>query len=915
MNKEAMIGTTGFPTDPVSSGLQLKRKRAAADVVQDLAVDCCSAGYSTLFILCALKAETLVLLRLDKSGSVSKFTNQLGEAMRAFLSHSSLDKGYVEAVAEGLRPGHYELDSKTFEEGGLNAEEIGKALNRSDLFCLFLSKNSIKSSYVDFEIAFGREMIASGKISRMLTICLDDDSFNGVKGYIKHYNMVRKPRSPDSAARLIEGALLSSSHYKDLHNHPFVGRENELKLLEKQVNDLNAPRIKALYVSGNPGAGRRTTSKKFYANQHPEVGRLPPQIELDPFEGYDDIFRAVLSTLRPNISFLELRDRVIAFEKMSPEEKAKEIANEINGLLEDREFLHVVDSGGLLRDNGALQPEFDKILDSIGDKPHPPITFISPRMIPLRLRREARDIAYCSIPTLSREEAERLITSLLKDRDIKADAKHIEDLVEMADQHPFNVYRMIDEIDHSSVEVFLSNPKNFIDWKHKQTSEYLRSAPLEELDLKILAVFSIAPSLDFASLASVIDDERNKIGESIQRMLDLHVVEIENENITISPALRIASERDPRTELKGDERARIMKSLAESLSLRLQEGDAPVALLDSAILATLESGQPVGKLMEAFIFPSHRVWLAKRHYDAKRWKDTIRVAREAIDGRARLSKSGAVAVCRYLSLAAARINDQEGFDYGVSELKKIADDDWTKSNIFFLNGFNLRLKGKLQDARNALISSYELARGNRSTSRELASVCLNLDLPIEAEGYAREAYETAQSNPYIIDILISCLIKNKGRNCVSDSEVSELLDRLKQLDEEEGRSFHDTRLAEMEHLYGDNKKALEFIQQAVRSTPRLFAPLQLYAKILLKDGNPSRAKEQINLVRSITFDKSSFDLRTNQRPYLQLEAEYHLSVGDFLAAKEVYNDNRFFSDEDRAALQKEIDMIKAYKNK
>ena len=245
----------------------------------------------------------------------------------------------------------------------------------------------------------------------------------------------------------------------------------------------------------------------------------------------------------------------------------------------------------------------------------------------------------------------------------------------------------------------------------------------------------------------------------------------------------------------------------------------------------------------------------------------------------------------------------------------MADDGWSQSNIFFLKGFNLRLQGKLQDARDALIKSYELARGNRSTSRELASVRLNLDMPSEAEGYAREAYETAQSNPYIIDILISCLIRNKGKNCVNDPEVLELLGKLRLLDEEEGRSFHNTRLAEIEYLYGDNKKAIYLIQQAVKDTPRLFAPLRLYAKVLLKDGNPSRAKEQINLARAITFDKSSFDLRANQRPYLQLEAEYYLFIEDYPAAMKIFGDNWFFSDADRASLQKEIDLLKAYKGK
>lgn len=499
--------------------------------------------------------------------------------MRAFLSHSSLDKGYVETVAESLRPGHYELDSKTFEEGGLNTDVIKAALKRSDLFCLFLSRESIKSSYVNFEIAFGRELIASGGISRMLTICLDEESFEDVKGHIKHYNMVRKPRSADSAARLIEGTLLSSHHSKEVYSHPFVGRETELRELERQANDLNAPRIKALYVSGNAGAGRRTTSRKFYQNQYPEIGRYPPSIELYNFEGYDDIYRAALSALQPNISILELRDRVKLFEAMDEEGKAKEIAGEINGVLEDREALYVIDSGGLLRDNGGFQQEFDTILDNVSDKPHPPLIFISPRMVPTKLRRQARDVAYCGISTLSHDDSERLITSLLKDRGLRANTKQLEELVDIADQHPFNAYRIIDEIQRTSVEIFLSNPTDFIEWKHKQTSEYLRSAQLGEIDLKILAVFSIAPSLDFASLTSVVDEEASNIGKAVQRLLDLHIVQVENDNISISPALRIASDRDPRTELKGTERSRIMKSLAVSLALRLEEGEAPVTLL------------------------------------------------------------------------------------------------------------------------------------------------------------------------------------------------------------------------------------------------------------------------------------------------------------------------------------------------
>lgn len=450
--------------------------------------------------------------------------------------------------------------------------------------------------------------------------------------------------------------------------------------------------------------------------------------------------------------------------------------------------------------------------------------------------------------------------------------------------------------------------------EHKQTSEYLRSANLNSLDLKILSVFSIAPELDFTSLSDVLSEvDSSEISGSVQKMLDLNIVRVEDERISISPALRIASERDPRTELKSQERTRIMRSLSRSLELRIEDGEAPITLLESAILMTLERDEPTSKLMEAFILPSHRVWLAKKHYDARRWKDAIRMAREAIEGHGRLSRSGAIAACRYLGLAAARINDQSTFNFGITQLKNLADDDASEAIVHFLNGFNLRLQGKLTEARETLISAYKLSQTNRATSRELASVCLSLDLPEEAESYAREAYEAAKANPFIIDIFISCLIRNKKKLCKRDPEVLELLDSLQQLDEEEGRSFHATRLAEIEYFYGDNREALRLVLEALKKTPSLFAPLELYAKILLKDRNFSRAIEQINIARRIVMDRSTFDLRANYRPFLQLEANYYLNIGDFDSARNIYQDVKFFSNLDRETLNKEIETIQSYK--
>jgi hypothetical protein len=233
--------------------------------------------------------------------------------MRAFLSHSSRDKGFVENVASFLKPGTFELDSDTFDASLVNSTAIMNALGRCDLFCLFLSSSSAASPYVDFETLLGVEFFARGSISRFLAICLDDEAFSLASSNVKFFNIVRKGTNEENVARLIQGLLIAVTSDEKLFSHPFIGREDKLAELERQVVDPERPPIKAIFVSGNFGSGRRTLVKKFYQNQYPHVGRVFPTINVDEFAGLDELFRGVLFTLRPSIPAKEITTRIFSF--------------------------------------------------------------------------------------------------------------------------------------------------------------------------------------------------------------------------------------------------------------------------------------------------------------------------------------------------------------------------------------------------------------------------------------------------------------------------------------------------------------------------------------------------------------------------------------------------------------------------
>lgn len=74
------------------------------------------------------------------------------KVLRAFLSHSSTQKDFVEAVARELGRQYCVFDQYSFHTGDDLHEAIKRGLNDSSLFVLFASKEALKSFWVDFEL-------------------------------------------------------------------------------------------------------------------------------------------------------------------------------------------------------------------------------------------------------------------------------------------------------------------------------------------------------------------------------------------------------------------------------------------------------------------------------------------------------------------------------------------------------------------------------------------------------------------------------------------------------------------------------------------------------------------------------------------------------------------------------------------
>ena len=339
--------------------------------------------------------------------------------MKAFLSHSSRDKGIVEQVAGELGAANVELDSETFDRGILNVTAIQNALKRCDLYVLFLTKAALESGIVRYEVLLAQELFARGVVERFLVICLDQEAFKSAEEQWKAFNFVRRAPGPQSMARLIQHELIAIRAKQKGNNRPFVGRTAELHDAKEKLIDPQSSKMRALYISGYSGIGRHTFARHLFRDVYPAVVSVVPEIMIERLDGYEELYRKLSERISPVSTLSAWRARLTGFSVAGENGKADLIVQLLNNLMEAREAIFMTDTGGLLDGDGGFQAPLKNILSRMQPQNRPSMNFIAQRMVPFGRRSEVSGIVYCSLPSLAPDDMRQLIGLLLRDAKIE----------------------------------------------------------------------------------------------------------------------------------------------------------------------------------------------------------------------------------------------------------------------------------------------------------------------------------------------------------------------------------------------------------------------------------------------------------------------------------------------------------------
>ena len=194
---------------------------------------------------------------------------------RAFLSHSYAQKDFVKKVYKLLGASRCVLDDCCFENGKKIIDEIVRTLQKTDLFVLFVSNESLNSEWVQQEIVLADDFKQKYGLKQILPILVDSSIKPSedlrIPSWMKQY-LMKPVRTPELAKLYIHNALrhldMETNHIYKAKRSLFVGRYKEKEELENILNWYVEPHYKTICVSGLEGIGRRTFLRKFFEEKH-----------------------------------------------------------------------------------------------------------------------------------------------------------------------------------------------------------------------------------------------------------------------------------------------------------------------------------------------------------------------------------------------------------------------------------------------------------------------------------------------------------------------------------------------------------------------------------------------------------------------------------------------------------------------
>ena len=796
--------------------------------------------------------------------------------MKAFLSHSSTDKPFVEEVGKLLGRQHYLLDRHQFDIGQDFKHEIARCLASAETFVLFASGEALKSHWVSYEIDIAEDKRLTGLLSDALVFLLGEVTHLDLPPWLSK-GLVVSAKSPSAVAREIAQVL--DKRLGATRSTYFFGRGAERDRISRALNPIakELPRILALW--GLPGIGRKTLLEDVARNYLQYKDFVALEVE-NGDELPDLLFKlAEEKEFWADVKSLKLLGDTIRAE---PEEASLERLEKYLTNSSDRSFLTLVDMGGLVTEDGGSSKVCRAIIEVASRNKGLYLGMVLKRMPSGLTGPQATSAGVVCEPVkaLSGDDIEHLLVKVLSDKEVRFDGPQIKMLAEFVRGYPPAAYYAGELAASGGLDLLLSEPRPMIDFRTRVLSAALNGVESRSSKANVLEVLAFYSPLPYAVVGEATGLSAAALAQILSELINRSVLEVNEDGFyrVSDPLVEAAQHLFDRWKTP---HLKIAKALQKFVTdVGVERGGLTVlrSLYRARQLARLEATD------DEISFPADLVRLTEDFYHQREYDRAIEIGEQAL-----IIRPDNIDARSFLVRAHAQLGN---FPEAVVQVQKLRDLGALKE-YYFLLGFSARLQSNLPEA----IRNYEeaLKRGRKGVAinRELASCYFHSgNFPKAKEHLLTAQSSSDRKNRYVVDLLVTI--------AVADGDEAVARKALIDLEEVDKRGFFLHRSSTVEFRFGSKVIAREMARQAIEATSR--PPFAMLSQRIKCEIATDELPEAATHLREA---EQRFNI-TQRDSLLALKCKWELANGEVLNAESLWQQIAIKEKASMKALRREV---------
>ncbi len=749
---------------------------------------------------------------------------------KAFLCHSSQDKDYVRVVARRLGRAKVVFDELSFAAGHDFRDEIVVKLASSSLFVFFVSRASLGSCWVGYELDEASWQKTHGDLQGQLAIIIDSTvTFADLPRWMQRFRALIQPR-PVQAAREIERELLALA--PGLAERPFVGRQ---ELQRAFVSQLAVPMDVAphvFWVVGLEGIGRRSYLSRILQDN---LGlTLGPYRVVDAASTLEDLYVWLVDETGTVETRLQLAEQSAAFRSLAEPDQLREVGVQFDALCATRFVPCLIDRGGLLGEDGQVRAPYQDLVRFF-------VAAEEDRYLALVGTRAAQDggpaedrQALQRIGPLRTPEARLLLQLLLRRAEVAISEEALAELTEYLGGYPPAAYFVARQIGTYGVDLTVADKSLLVDFRAKRFTRFLADLRLSELEWAVLRYLASEESIPLAAVAVGLDLDLSLTAAALRALIDNSLVLLADDNFSVSPPIRDAVLR-VRGHLTEDEYDHIAARLTQAFWS--QETAAPaVEVVDATLHAVARSGsgslEPYRDLVRVSVV--HR--LARECYHRREWEQARAYAETAQE----MGASGAdIREIHFKALV--RLERWDDAARSLQIITQRGDRD-----TLFLKGFMHRRRREFDQALAAYEAAIRTRPPSASLRREYADCLSRVGRYKEAAEQIGLVLQRQSENIFALDLALRIYLDGARQGIgvgIDRDKAQEYLEDLERFDVDR-RFIHHRRATFLAHLRRWPEALVE-ATEACNSPWPAFETHALKCDILIEMGEYEAANREL----------------------------------------------------------------------